>query len=281
MGLAFNTKALAALLCIPGIAVAYLVCAPGSLRRRIAQLAAAGAVFLLVAVSWMAVVQLTPASQRPFIGDTSGNSEFELTFGYNGFGRVGGQQGGPGKSTVRYLTVAQTQPLVRPGVNGVPRDALERRWYASHPGVRVARAPRRPHLPGRQRLAKPVPFPGNRSPLRIFSAGLGGQAGWLVPFAVIGMLALGLALRGRGDRRMAGLFVLGGWFLVELATIDFSKGIIHPYYSSALAPGLAAMVGAGLPRSPRSCARAIPGERCSATSRRCWRSSAPSPRRWC
>ena len=66
-----------------------------------------------------------------------------------------------------------------------------------------------------------------------------------MPLALIGMLALGLAVRGRGDRRTAGLFVLGGWFLVELATLDFSAGIVHPYYASALGPGLAAMVGAG------------------------------------
>ena len=38
---------------------------------------------LAVAVSWMTIVELTPASQRPFIGDTAGNSEFELTLGYN------------------------------------------------------------------------------------------------------------------------------------------------------------------------------------------------------
>jgi 4-amino-4-deoxy-L-arabinose transferase-like glycosyltransferase len=52
-------------------------------------------------------------------------------------------------------------------------------------------------------------------------------------------------VRGRGDRRTAGLFVLGGWFLLERATLDFSAGIVHPYYASALGPGLAAMVGAG------------------------------------
>jgi 4-amino-4-deoxy-L-arabinose transferase-like glycosyltransferase len=75
--------------------------------------------------------------------------------------------------------------------------------------------------------------------------GLGGQAGWLVPLALIGMLALCLTVRGRGDRRMAGLFVLGGWFVVELLVLDFSAGIVHPYYSSALGPGLGAMVGAG------------------------------------
>jgi 4-amino-4-deoxy-L-arabinose transferase-like glycosyltransferase len=91
----------------------------------------------------------------------------------------------------------------------------------------------------------PIPFGGKRGPVRIFGTALGDQAGWLVPLALIGMLALGLALRGRADRRTAGLIVLGGWFVVELLTLDFSAGIVHPYYSSALGPGLAAMVGAG------------------------------------
>jgi len=66
-----------------------------------------------------------------------------------------------------------------------------------------------------------------------------------VPLALIGLLALGLTVGGRADRRGAATFVLGGWFLVELATLDFSAGIVHPYYASALGPGVAAMVGAG------------------------------------
>jgi len=242
-GLAFNTKSLAALLCVPGIGLGYLVCAPGSLRRRLAQLTAAGVVFAIVALSWITIVQLTPASQRPFVGSTSSNSEFQLALGYNGFGRVGGQQGGPGKSTVRYLTGPQTLPLVRPGVNSPGLTPAEHRFLATHRPPPATPAPR--PGPGRHRALKPVPFGGARSPWRIFGAGLGGQAGWLVPLALIGMLALGLAVRGRGDRRTPGLFVLGGWFLIELGTLDFSAGIVHPYYSSALGPGLAAMVGAG------------------------------------
>jgi 4-amino-4-deoxy-L-arabinose transferase-like glycosyltransferase len=246
-GLAFNTKALAALLCVPGIGIGYLVCAPGSVRRRLAQLAAAGAVFLIVALSWITIVELTPASQRPFIGDTSSNSEFELILGYNGFGRVGGQQGGPGNSTKRFLTPSQTLPLVRPGVNSPGLTPAEERFLRTHRPPPPVKPASRTVGRGRHRLLKPVPFAGARTPWRIFGAGLGGQAGWLVPLALIGMLALGLAVRGRGrgDRRVPGLFVLGGWFLIELATLDFSAGIVHPYYSSALGPGLAAMVGAG------------------------------------
>ena len=40
--------------------------------------------------------------------------------------------------------------------------------------------------------------------------------------------------------------MLGGWFLAEAAVLSLSKGIVHPYYVSALGPGVAAMVGAGV-----------------------------------
>ncbi|HEY1777146.1 MAG TPA: glycosyltransferase family 39 protein [Solirubrobacteraceae bacterium] len=242
LGLAFETKTLASLLCVPGIGLGYLVCAPVSLRRRLLSLVGAGALFLVVAFAWIAAVQLTPASQRPFIGSTSANSEIQLTFGYNGFGRVGGQQGGPGGETKSTLNHAQEAPLVRPFIDtrGTKAMARELRRHPPAPTPPVV-APK----PGRHRLLRPLPFGGTRSPLRIFSTSLGDQAGWLVPLALLGVLALGLAVRRRDDRRTAGLFVLGGWFLVELATLDFSAGIVHPYYSSALGPGLAAMVGAG------------------------------------
>ena len=50
---------------------------------------------------------------------------------------------------------------------------------------------------------------------------------------------------GRRDPRLAGLIVLGGWFLIEAAVLSLSKGIVHPYYVSALGPGAAAMIGGG------------------------------------
>ena len=158
-GLAFNTKSLAALLCVPGIGLGYLVCAPGSWRRRLAQLAAAGAVFVAVAVSWSLAVDLTPASQRPYVGGSATNSEFQLEFGYNGFGRVGGQQGGPG-STDAPLTAAQLVPLVRPGVDVAP-SAAERRYFAAHrvrtgPKARASGSPRRPAADAGGSRSRPV-----------------------------------------------------------------------------------------------------------------------------
>ena len=66
-----------------------------------------------------------------------------------------------------------------------------------------------------------------------------------MPFGLVGLLALALTRPGRRDPRLAAGIVLGGFFIVELLVLSFSRGIVHPYYMSALGPGLAAMTGAG------------------------------------
>jgi 4-amino-4-deoxy-L-arabinose transferase-like glycosyltransferase len=304
VGLAFNTKTLAADLVVPGLALGYLLCAPDSLPRRALHLLAAGCVLLLVSISWIALVELTPAAKRPFVGGSTNNTELGLTFGYNGFGRVNGQLGGPGqirvvlkhgsladteKEALRLQAQDRTIPGTKPGLPPPPRQ----------PGAhRVHHKKKLPEfLPG-GRAREPTAFGGSTGPLRLFGFGLGSQGGWMLPFGLFGLLALALwsltrgpstpgpgrragALEGspggpldrqdtaelelpakthtavpaaeaippgaggRRDPRIAGLIVLGGWFLVEFLVLSFSKGIVHPYYLSALGPGLAAMVGAG------------------------------------
>src|SRR5262249_35077133 len=100
VGLAFNTKTLAAYLIIPGIALAWLVCSPASLGRRVRLLLAAGVVRAGVSVAWIAVVEATPASDRPYTGGTADNSEFSLSFLHNGFGRVLGERNAPSPNVV-------------------------------------------------------------------------------------------------------------------------------------------------------------------------------------
>jgi 4-amino-4-deoxy-L-arabinose transferase-like glycosyltransferase len=97
VGLGFETKMGVALTVVPGIAAAWLLTAPNGRRRRaLGQLAGAGAVMTLIGGAWPALVELTPASSRPWISGTSDNSALSLIFGYNGLGRVDGQTGGPG-----------------------------------------------------------------------------------------------------------------------------------------------------------------------------------------
>jgi 4-amino-4-deoxy-L-arabinose transferase-like glycosyltransferase len=94
VGLAFNTKMLAAMIVVPGLALGYAAFARVPWRRRFAYLALAGVVLVAVSGAWIAAVDLTPASQRPYVGSTSNNSELSLAFDYNGLGRVEGQTGG-------------------------------------------------------------------------------------------------------------------------------------------------------------------------------------------
>ncbi len=94
VGLAFNTKMLAAMIVLPGLALAYLAFAPVRLRPRLAHLALAGVVLVAVSGAWIAAVDLTPAAQRPYVGSTTNNSALSLALDYNGLGRVTGQTGG-------------------------------------------------------------------------------------------------------------------------------------------------------------------------------------------
>jgi 4-amino-4-deoxy-L-arabinose transferase-like glycosyltransferase len=101
VGLGFLTKQLQAFLVLPGFAVAYLIAAPVSWRRRIRDGFLAVGALVLAAGWWVALVELVPASMRPYIGGSQNNSFLELTFGYNGLGRLTGSEtssvgGGPG-----------------------------------------------------------------------------------------------------------------------------------------------------------------------------------------
>jgi 4-amino-4-deoxy-L-arabinose transferase-like glycosyltransferase len=96
VGLAFNVKMLAAYLIVPGLALAFLAAGRGRVRRRVAQLAAGGAAMVVVSFAWYGAMMLVPATNRPFVGDTTDNSWFSLIFGANGLNRVSGTGGAAG-----------------------------------------------------------------------------------------------------------------------------------------------------------------------------------------
>ena len=231
LGLAFNTKTLAAYLAVPGVAVAFALCAPNSIVKRLSQLAVAGVLLAVISFSWVAFVDLTPAHARPYVGSSTDNTELGLTFSYNGVGRVGGQFGGPTE-----LPGGPGRPVVR----------------RTNPASAES-----PH-PRHGRSKTPVAFGGPVGPAAAVRSRARRPGGWMVPFAAIGAVAMaiawwlsvGLARAGgmsdrRRDPRLAALTVLGGWFAVEAGVLSLSKGIVHPYYVSALGPPTAALVGAG------------------------------------
>ncbi len=94
IGLAFLTKTLQAFLVLPGLAIAYAGFAAVPWRRRVGHLLAALAATVVAGGWWVALVELWPASSRPYIGGSQGNDFLELTFGYNGLGRLTGDEAG-------------------------------------------------------------------------------------------------------------------------------------------------------------------------------------------
>ncbi len=90
-------------------------------------------------------------------------------------------------------------------------------------------------------------FSGPAGIFRLFNDLMGGQASWLLPASLLALVA-GVVWRGRAprtDRRRAALLLWGGWLLVTGAVFSFSSGVIHTYYTVALAPAIAALVGMG------------------------------------
>ena len=208
VGLAFNTKLLQAYLVLPAFAITYLIAAPGTIGRRLGTLAIALVAVLVSSLWWVIPVELMPASAHPFIGGSTNNSALDLIFGYNGLARIFGNTFGGGGAG--------------PGGFGGPGG------FAGPGGG-----------PG---------FSGTPGLLRLFNSELGGQVAWLFPFSLVG-LAAGLGLRWRAprtDARRAAVLMWGGWLLVTAATFSFMSGIIHSYYTVALAPAIGALVGIGI-----------------------------------
>jgi 4-amino-4-deoxy-L-arabinose transferase-like glycosyltransferase len=90
-------------------------------------------------------------------------------------------------------------------------------------------------------------FSGSSNTLRLFNDLMGGQASWLLPAALIALVAgLWLTRRApRTDRTRAALLLWGSWLIVTAAVFSYSQGVIHTYYTVALAPAIAALVAIG------------------------------------
>ncbi|MCD0450746.1 glycosyltransferase family 39 protein [Actinocorallia sp. API 0066] len=90
-------------------------------------------------------------------------------------------------------------------------------------------------------------FGGEPGALRLFNTTMAGQISWLLPAAAL-LAVAGLAVVGRAPRpdpARALLALWTGWLLLHHAVFSFAEGTFHPYYTTAMAPAVAALVGAG------------------------------------
>jgi 4-amino-4-deoxy-L-arabinose transferase-like glycosyltransferase len=220
VGLGFLTKMLAAFLVVPGFALAYLWAGPPKLGKRAWQLLVGGAALAAAAGWWVAIVLLTPASARPYVGGSTDNNILNLTFSYNGLGRLTGGEasfgGAPGEGAGGELS--RNLPGAGQGFPGAGGGGGVGGMFGGATGI-----------------------------TRLAQSEFGGQVAWLLPAALLALAALiWLSWRApRADRTRAAALVWGGWLLVTGLVFSYMSGIIHPYYTIALAPAIGALVGIG------------------------------------
>ncbi|GAC47941.1 ArnT family glycosyltransferase [Gordonia aichiensis] len=224
VGFGFLTKQLQVMLIVPGLAITYFAFGPGGWGRRLAYCFAALGAMIISAGWWLLAVALWPVSSRPWIGGSQHNSVMELTLGYNGFGRLSGNETGsvgPGMGRGSSYGGGAFGPGgmgAEMAGGGGPGGPGGRGGMWGQPGV-----------------------------LRMFQPEQGGQIAWLIPSALLlGIAALIIIGRARRtDTRRAYLVVWGLWLLVTMGVFSFMAGIFHSYYTAALAPAVAAVLAGG------------------------------------
>jgi 4-amino-4-deoxy-L-arabinose transferase-like glycosyltransferase len=207
IGFAFLAKMLQAFLVLPGFAAAYLLAGHRPLRRRFVDLIGAAAAMVAAGGWYLLLVELWPSGSRPYIGGSQNDSILELALGYNGIGRLTGEETG--------------------GLGNLNFDAGAGRLFGFSMGLDIA---------------------------------------WLLPAAVL-CLGAGLVLTRRAPRTdgtRAALVSWGGWLVVTAVVLSFMNGIVHSYYTVALAPAIGAVIGIGADtlwrnRSRLPCAVALAG----------------------
>jgi 4-amino-4-deoxy-L-arabinose transferase-like glycosyltransferase len=80
---------------------------------------------------------------------------------------------------------------------------------------------------------------------RLLSGTDGRDVAWLIPAALVALVACVLASRRRDDLLRAGTAMWGTWLVVLLVVFSVST-TINPYYTAALSPAIAALLGLGL-----------------------------------
>ncbi|WP_026257489.1 ArnT family glycosyltransferase [Actinopolymorpha alba] len=224
IGCGFATKMLQAWIIVPGVAVAYFAGVAAPLRRRLVDLLAAGAVLVGSSFWWPVLHDLWPG-KKPYMGGSTNGSALELVFGYNGLGRIFGQGlGAPGGKAGGTPGVVTSLP----------------------PGAELPEGARLP-------TGANAAFGGEPGITRMFDAAAGGQISWLLPLSLLVLIVVAvvgvrrLLAKAPGDpARRAGWLLWGSWLLVTGLLFSYAQGIWHPYYTTMLAPAIAAISAAGL-----------------------------------
>ncbi|GIM46619.1 mannosyltransferase [Collibacillus ludicampi] len=244
VGVGFNIKMMEAYLVLPAFYLFYLISPTLTRSKKLVHLLYATVVLAVVSCSWAVTVDSIPSDQRPYIGSTQHNSVVELAIGYNGINRLLGNHmpGGNSHSRAPWNPSEDTQRNRGANWNlGANQSAM----MASH-GENSRFAGDRP-ANVRDRISSWGNQTGTPGMLRLFiNHQLAGQLSWLLPWVFFSVVALlwGTRFRAPLNRKQQAAIFWTAWVLTM--TVFFSvAGRFSSYYMVMLAPGIAALAGAG------------------------------------
>ncbi len=283
VGLGFNIKMMQAFLPLPAFYALYFFGSKEAWLRKLVNLGLATLVLTVVSLAWAVAVDLTPVSQRPYIGSSSNNTVLDLMFGHNGLSRLE-STGGPGGALPASGTAdSSPNPFPSPQQNlrnGPPQQALAACVDQVQGSACSFTQPNgntingscitppnmdqlacAPHGMNPQNGQAPMGAPngqgggtqfsqetGEPGFFRFFTQPLSKQMSWLLPFALI---SVGLAFFGARlklpleSNTHKALLIWGGWLLTCVVFFSMVSGIFHSYYAIMLVPPLGAVVGIG------------------------------------
>ena len=208
VGLAFQAKMLQAWIVVPALLGAYLLAAPVSgIARRTGHVLLAGLVIVAVSLSYVSLVSLVPAHDRPYVDGSCNDSVFSQVFAYNGADRLSGQS------------------LDQPGCSPPPASVTSAQTTTG----------------GATTVAL------GKGPGRFLGGPFGRDAAWFFPPALIALVAILVARRKEPetDPWRAGALLWGVWMVFTWAFFA-SSHFLNAYYLAALVPPLGALCGLGL-----------------------------------
>ncbi len=254
VGLGFNIKMLQAYLPLPAFYTVYFLGSSEAIWSKIGKLTLATVLLLTVSLSWSVAVDLTPVSQRPYVGSSSDNSELNLIVGYNGINRLLGMFGRGGNRAPNGFAFGQN-PNQGPQFGNPPAGnppAFRSNGNNFPPNGPDGNRPRfnnQNGTDGRPQIGNRGPGfnVGTAGPLRLFIQPLSKEVSWLLPFGIVSILLLGAGSRWRWpiNPKHQALILWGGW-LITCAVFFSIAGFFHEYYLSMMGAPLAALVAIGI-----------------------------------
>jgi len=244
VGIGFNIKMLQAFLVVPAFLLWYLL-GSGKWLKKILHTVLALVVLFVVSFSWALAVDLTPTSERPYVGGSDNNSVIELALGYNGLNRLLGPQ--RDRNAQAQDDDAQPPAMLAPDRPALSGDAARpTRQPPNDPAAGASIPPRSGDGVGGSSEN------GEKGVFRLFSEQLGGLASWFL-LPALAMAALGGAgtLQWLKKRKSAEwtlektealrqTLFWAAWLLPMVVFFSVA-GFMHRYYVVMIAPAVTAL----------------------------------------